>query len=158
RNAIDMLISTFQSLQGQVEVSFRYDVVFVNEQADWTGRGTSWAEIDAALAAIPDEFLWDRPPGILRLHRDTGQSVGPGNRITAGETKSINDIWVYDAGAGATPHARSVGIRNMSALEQTLRHEVGHLVEIIHPKLAKELATLMGWEEFSWDWTFTHWQ
>lgn len=148
--------------QAEAETSFRYDVVFEVDApvtASWANTLAEWADVDGALAAIPDEYLWNRPTGILRLHRTGFAPAGlapPGGQV-GGSTESANLVNIYNA--GATPFARSAGIRNMPGYAQGLRHEFGHLVQdYMRPGVTAGLWQLMGWTTFAWYWAFTNWQ
>lgn len=153
RDYVGYLIEIMSRRQSEAEVSFRYDVVFQRDAGgpEFAIQKIDWREIDAALAAIPDQYLWNRTTGLLRLHRETGTVPNVG-----GETKSASEISVYDPGVGTAPYPRSKGIKNLTATAQTLRHEFGHLVQsyMLPTATRAELFTLMGWTTYPWAWTY----
>lgn len=157
RAARDQIVGMAERRREEARVSFHYDVLFTDDgTAAWSYILADWRDVDAALAAVPDELLWDRSTGILRLQRS---ALGPPSTtgVVGGETVSDSLIKVFNA--GLAPYTRSAGIQNMPPLAQTLRHELGHYVmDFVRKGATDGLFALMGWVDFAWHWVSIAWQ
>lgn len=161
---LDNLRQTCESTRREVELEFRYNVVFEQSTAlPWGYGGTEWNVLEGALSALPDEATWTNPR-VIRFRREachpndvdpqTGACGGFGRTVTAGQADPTTFvITVFDQGIGASPYSRSAGL-GASTTEQTLRHEVGHLVMEGIPQADRDhfFGTLLGWIDYSWDW------
>jgi len=153
----------------EVQIEFHYNVIFENPASatatKW-GFNPDWDEVEGALSALPIEATWGNPH-LLRFRRDachpddvdpaTGQCKGHGGGFVGGQTDPLGGntdrITVYDQGLGQTPYARSASL-GVPATSQTIRHEVGHVVdELIPPAGRKEFfEKIMEWHLYPWTW------
>ena len=159
RDYVDWLKSVCERKQRELAIEFHFNVVFesVPGQHPWAYSAGDWDEVETALQALPDEHLWNRPswaPVITFRRENIGPAAGPG-QSTGGETDPTTGlIRIFDAGVGATPYSRSQGL-DFPATYQTLRHEVGHIVEALlvpSDQLDHFFNNIIGWKEYSWHW------
>jgi hypothetical protein len=156
--------------QRQVDVEFRYNVLFENPPGgvQWDPSIANWDPIESALAALPDEATWSNPR-LLRFHREAchpddvdaatgsckGKPAGPlQSSFTAGETKSgTGEITIFNEGIGARPFTRSERL-GVSTTAQTIRHEVGHVIgnDLPQDKKTEFFEKVIGWVEYPWAW------
>lgn len=149
----------------EIGLEFRYNVVFEQSPAlPWGYGGTEWNILEGALSALPDEATWTNPL-LIRFRRQechpddvdpaTGScGGGPGSRVTAGEADpTTGRITLFNPGVGQSPFPRSRGL-GVSSTEQTLRHEVGHVVMEAIPRAERDrfFRDLLGWIDYSWSW------
>jgi hypothetical protein len=153
RNYFDWLSRFCRAKQRELFIEFNYNVVFDNvptttagsQLTPWGYNASDWDEIEVALAAIPDEHLWGRSSTepIVHFRREL---MHPSGTAIGGETDpNTGTISIYNAGVGAAPMGRSASI-GVSATNQTIRHEVGHLVERnLSSQLISFFDSVIGW-------------
>ncbi len=117
----------------EVRIEFEYNVAFDNPPGAATRWGVgagSWDRVDGALSALPESATWGNPRGTTDAQ-----------------------ITVYDHGLGSTPYSRSSGT-GLSATDQTLRHEVGHVMDAQISLAERQhfFRDIMPWQQFSWAW------
>jgi len=156
----------------EVRIEFDYNVVFDNPPGAATRWGVgdgSWDRVEAALAALPASATWGNTR-LITFHRAachpddldaSGQCSGQGSGLlrsfTGAETNAAGttnaEITVYDHGLGRAPYSRSAST-GLSATDQTLRHEVGHVVDAEIPLAEQQhfFRDIMPWQQFSWAW------
>lgn len=156
----------------EVRIEFDYNVAFDNPPGAATRWGVgdgSWDRVDAALAALPASATWGNPR-LITFHRAachpddldasgqcSGQGSGPVRSFTGAETNAAGttgaEITVYDHGLGNTPYSRSAST-GLSATDQTLRHEVGHVMDAQIPLAEQQrfFRDILPWQQFSWAW------
>lgn len=162
------LLEDCQHRTREVQLEFNYNVVFENPSGGspkW-GYNPDWDEVEGALSALPIEATWGNPH-LLRFRRDschpadvdprTGQCTGHGGGSVGGMTEdssnAANRITIYDAGVGQSPYSRSASLR-IPATSQTLRHEVGHVMDELVPadERIRFFEGILHWHEYPWDW------
>jgi hypothetical protein len=156
--------------QRQVEIEFRYNVIFENPPAglQWDLAVAYWDPIDNALAALPDTATWSNPR-LLKFRREAchpddvdaatgsckGRPAGPlQSSFTGGETNvATGEITVFNAGLSSQPYSRSTKL-GLSATEQTIRHEVGHVIgsDLPPDKKMEFFEKVVGWIDYPWAW------
>lgn len=149
----------------EVHIEFQYNVAFDNPPAAtsvaWDYGKTTWDSVEDALSALPASATWGNPRLIVfrraACHPDDLDASGNCSGNTGGETNLINpargDVTAYDAGLDAKPYARSKAL-GVSSTQQTLRHEVGHVMESEVPRDERErfFRDILPWDDFSWVW------
>ncbi len=166
---LQMIDETCSRKTSEVEIEFRYNVVFENPTGvspTWGYGSSDWASIDEALRALPSEATWTNPQlirfGRAACHpndldasgRCVGQPSGSGRGFTGGETDaSTGRITIFDPGLGSTPYSRSTSLR-LPATQQTLRHEVGHIMvsQILQAEQDRLFTQILPWRDYSWAW------
>jgi hypothetical protein len=156
---IDWLHTFCQKKEREVWIEFNYNVVFDNAQGQrpWVFDAHEWDDIDTALRAIPDEHLWGRSPSLPVLHfrrESFGPPAASGTGQVGGETDTTTGlIRIFNAGIGPAPYSRSKNI-GVAATDQTLRHEMGHIVDPTIPKKDMDdfFQNIVQWTEHPWDW------
>jgi hypothetical protein len=159
---------TCKRRQRQVEIEFRYNILFENPPGglQWDPSPSNWDPIESALAALPDEATWTNPR-LLKFRRAachpddvdpntgacTGQAAGPFRSFTGGETKrGTGEITIYNAGLDPQPFSRSAKL-GLSASSQTIRHEVGHVIADLDPdKKIQFFEKIVDWIDYPWAW------
>lgn len=156
----------------EVRLEFQYNVVFDNPPgaaSRWGFGNASWDHVEEALSALPATATWGNPR-LITFRRAacspddldaSGQCVGRGSGLvrsfTGGETNAAGstnaEITVYDQGLGSTPYTRSAST-GLSATDQTLRHEVGHVIDADIPLAERQrfFHDILPWTDFSWAW------
>jgi len=148
----------------EARIEFHYNVVFENPAGatQWGYGGGDWASLDQALAVLPAEASWTNPR-LIRFARaachpsdlsPTGVCAGSGQGFTGGEADpGTGRITVFDAGLRSTPYSRSVSL-GLPATQQTLRHEVGHMVMSQIPRAEEDrfFSQVLHWKDFPWAW------
>jgi hypothetical protein len=162
RDYINWLASVCERKQREIELEFRYNVIFqaVAGEPPWAFYLSDWDEIETGLAAIPDEHLWNRTggPDVLTFRRERAHPASaPGSQIGGETDPGTGLIRIFSAGMGASPYSRSTSI-GLPATSQTLRHEVGHIVETIVPpaEMDRFFNDIVGWRQYSWAWITPH--
>ncbi|HEY6112365.1 MAG TPA: DUF4157 domain-containing protein [Chthoniobacterales bacterium] len=154
----------------EIGLEFQYNVIFENEpgQLQWGYGNADWDSVEGALAALPQEATKTNPV-LLHFRRSechpqdvdpkTGQCAGQGTGLvrsfTGGETTDAakGEITIYNAGLGPAPFGRSRRL-GLSATAQTIRHEVGHVLEpqIPRAQLDDLFENIMHWHQYPWAW------
>ncbi len=156
RRYIEWLNRLCLSKQRELFIEFHYNIIFDNVPTStasstlipWGYNPSDWNEIEQALAVIPDEHLWGRLSALPTVHfRRETQHLS--NSSIGGETDPITgSISIYDAGMGSTPIGRSAAT-GVSATNQTIRHEIGHLVEYsLSSQLNNFFQNVIGWHYY----------
>jgi len=154
----------------EVRAEFHYNVVFENPpgaSAQWGYGSGDWNSVDLALSALPAEATWANPRlirfGRSRCHPEnldaSGQCAGSptpggGPSFIGGEADaSTGQIDIFDAGLGSAPYSRSMSL-GLPATQQTLRHEVGHIIDTQIPRAEREhfFTDILPWTDYSWAW------
>lgn len=166
---LDIVRETCSRKAQEVRVEFRYNVVFDNPPATspaWGYGDADWPSVEGALSALPESATWANPQLITFARAGchpqdlnaAGQCVGHGaaggTGLVGGETDpGTGRITVYDAGVGAQPYSRSASLR-LPATQQTLRHEVGHVIDAQIPRAERErfFRDILPWYDYPWAW------
>lgn len=149
----------------EVRIEFQYNVQFDNPPTPtslaWDYGRTTWDSVEDALSALPASATWGNPRLIVfrraACHPSDLDAAGNCSGNTGGETNLANpahgEITAFDAGLDAQPYARSKALK-LSSTQQTLRHEVGHVMETQVPKDEHEkfFRDILPWDDFSWAW------
>jgi hypothetical protein len=152
----------------ELKIEFHYNVVFENPTGatQWGYGAGDWDSIDRALSALPPEATWTNPRLITfaraACHPNdltpsgacVGHSSGSARGITGGEADpSTGRITVFNAGLGSGPYSRSASL-GLPATQQTLRHEVGHIVmsQISQAEQDQFFTRILPWKDYSWSW------
>jgi len=151
----EKLVVRAQVKMQEIGVEFGHDVILETDR--WGRFGSGFDEeltaMDEALRALPPGHAWGsaRPVRFRRANADpSGQPVG-------GETdSSTGTITLYDLGMRSDPFDRSRSL-GLPASQQTVRHEVGHLVEhSLSADARRELfGDILDWQRRSWAWITT---
>jgi len=169
RGYIDTLVQACQRKQREIGLEFQYNVIFENTTLRKWGQPLSeFDEIESALSALPVEMTWGNPLAITfrreACHpRDmsAGQCAGQGGGKIGGETNpdlthKKAQINIFDAGLGSAPYKRSknVGPPAPSATSQTIRHEVGHVINAQIPAKDRKafFEQVLPWHQYPWAW------
>ena len=167
-----MIDETCSRKTREVRIEFNYNVVFENPPGAtrWGSGSGDWNSIDEALSALPPEASWTNPL-LIRFSRAAchptdlnaagrcvGQASASGPGLVVGFTggeadPSTGRITVFNAGLGSTPYSRSTSL-GLPATEQTLRHEVGHIIASQIPQSEQNLffTQILPWRDYSWAW------
>jgi len=134
--------------QREVQLEFKYDVVFINPRGEpaWSYSLDYWNKIDATLAEIPEEHLWNRSFGPITMRREAGDP----NKSTGGQTvRGEGAITIFDKGASDSMSLDSV---LEPAYRDTLSHEMGHVVDNMeNPGLVDVFfKSVVDWREYNW--------
>jgi hypothetical protein len=148
----------------ELKIEFHYNVLFENPTgaARWGYGAGDWDSIDRALSVLPPEATWTNPRLITFARAachpsdlsPSGACVGHSGGITGGETDpSTRRITVFNAGLGSAAYSRSVSL-GLPATQQTLRHEVGHIVmsQISRAEQDQFFTRILPWTDYSWSW------
>src|SRR5690606_34953308 len=79
---------------------------------------------------------------------------GGGPSFIGGEADaSTGRIDIFDAGLRNAPYSRSMSL-GLPATQQTLRHEVGHIIDTQIPRAEREhfFTDILPWTDYSWAW------
>ena len=140
------------SKEREVRLQFHHNVIVETHSRGGFGTGNSIDELnqlDTALTGLPDQHVWGQVARPLRFRR---AMAGAGS--ASGETDPpTSTITIYDTGMQTAPYGRSAAI-GLPGDQQTIRHEVGHMVETaLTADVRRELFTdILGWEQYSWAW------
>ena len=166
RHYTDWLKDYCETKQRELRIEFYHNIVFqevpvtAGNQTFWANRASDWNSIEEALAALPEEHLFGRASSlpVTSFRREhTHPSSSPG-KFVGGETDSGTGlVRIFDAGIGATPYTRSASM-GLSATNQTIRHEVGHLVDSMLTTAVMDdfFNNAVNWKEYSWAWIIPH--
>lgn len=152
----------------EVRAQFHYNVVFENPTAAanrWGYGDAAWTSVDTALSALPAEASWTNPK-LIRFDRSpchaddrdaagqcTGQLNPDGSRGFVGAETDLGQSRVssFDAGLGSAPYTRS-SVLNLPATQQTLRHEVAHVVLTQIPAGERDrfFNEIVRWKDYDW--------
>lgn len=137
----------------EVRLQFHHNVIVETHSRGGFGTSGSSDELtmlNTALTGMPDQHVWGSPTRPLRFRR---QMMATGSSASGETDPPTSTITLYDSGMQAAPYARSASI-NLPGFEQTIRHEVGHMVETaLSADVRRELFTdIMGWEQYPWAW------
>jgi len=166
RHYIDWLKDYCETKQRELRIEFYHNIVFqevpvtAGNQTFWANRASDWNSIEEALAAIPDEHLFGRAsnlPVVSFRREHTHPSSSPGQFVGGETDPGTGLVRIFDAGLGATPYTRSASL-GLSATNQTIRHEVGHLVDSMLTKTVMDdfFNNAVNWKEYSWGWVSPH--
>jgi hypothetical protein len=148
----EKLVVRAQLKMQEIGVEFGHNVILESDR--WGRFGSGFDEeltaMDEALRALPPGEAWGsaRPIHFRRANAD------PSGRAVGGETDAAaGTITLYDLGIRSDPYVRSRAL-GLPGSQQTVRHEVGHLVE--HGLTAEARRELFGdildWQRRSWAW------
>jgi hypothetical protein len=136
----------------ELALEFGHNVIL--ETNEWGRFGWDWEKeferLDEALQELPPERVWGASAP-LRFRRELSD---PSGRDVGGKTDpATSTITLFSGGMDPAPYGRSKAI-GLPGYLQTIRHEVGHLVERDVMKTAeKELfEDILGWHKHSWHW------
>ena len=166
RDYVDWLKNYCETKQRELRIEFYHNLVFqevpapVGNQTFWANRASNWDSIEEALAAIPDEHLFGRSsnlPVVSFRREHTHPSSSPGQFVGGETDPGTGLIRIFDAGIGPTPYSRSASL-GLSATNQTIRHEVGHLVDAMLTRTVMDdfFNNAVNWKEYSWGWVSAH--
>jgi hypothetical protein len=166
RDYINWLKNYCETKQRELRIEFYHNIVFqevpttTGNQTFWATRAGDWDDFEAALAAVPDEHLWARPSNlpVVNFRREhTHPSSSPGSAVGGETDAGTGLIRIFDAGIGPTPFPRSASL-GISSTNQTIRHEVGHLVDaMLTPAVTQDFFdNVVNWKQYSWTWVFPY--
>jgi hypothetical protein len=136
----------------EIGVEFGHNVILDTDQWGRFGYDSDeeFTRMDEALRALPPGRTWGSAQPI-HFRRDISD---PSGRNVGGSTDSAtNTITLYNVGMRNDPFVRSRAL-GLPGYQQTVRHEVGHLVEHeLTPQARRELfGDILDWQRRSWDW------
>jgi hypothetical protein len=154
RRYIEWLSKLCLSKKRELFIEFHHNIIFDNvptvttssQLIPWGYYTSDWDEIEQALAAIPDEHLWGRSSTLPIVHFRRESQHASGSSIGGETDPTAGTITIYNAGVGPTPMGRSVST-GVSRTNQTIRHEVGHLIEASLPT-QEFFHNIIGWHSF----------
>jgi hypothetical protein len=136
----------------EIGVEFGHDVIL--ETNEWGRFGSDFDEefthLDEALKALPPGQTWGSAKAV---HFKRALS-DPSNPKVGGQTDPpTNTITLYDTGMQKAPYDRSRSL-SLPGYLQTVRHEVGHLVEhgLSAAANAELFDAILDWKQHSWAW------
>ena len=166
RHYIEWLKKYCDTKQRELRIEFYHNIVFqevptpTGNQTFWANVPSDWDDIEAALAAIPDEHLFVRPSNLplVNFRREyTHPATVPGQSVGGETDAGTGLVTIFNAGLGSTPFTRSASL-GISSTNQTIRHEVGHLVDaMLTPAVRNDFFNnVVNWKEYSWAWVFPY--
>ena len=138
----DALRSTCVDKQREVELEFRYNVIFADMPLG------NWDDVEAALQAIPDDALWGNPVTVtFRRGQLTAPNLGETTPSRGGAAATVT----VDPSAMTSATGGRYATLNVPAGVATIRHEVAHVVQDHTPQavLDELFQTLLDWNNWT---------